>query len=274
MRPICSWFFFLSCAILMILWTVQFTGCAQVDQAKTSLANQIAFENGNKAMANEDYDLAADQYRKAAAAGNAEAAYYLGLLASGGGNLPINEQEAFQSMHMSAEKGYGPAQKLLGMWHMKGDFAPKDPAKAIYWFNKAADQGDRSAMFFLGTMCAKGQGVPRDYDTALGWFQMARAKGFPVKPELLTLEGVAAFGRKFDSAPAAIEKSTLQDRPATVRNVQDGLTRLGYKPGPVDGMMGKKTANAIRAFQRDVDMPVDGKVSDALMHRIDEQLNQ
>ena len=274
MQCLNSKYLYLSCTLLMSLWTVQFAGCAQVDQAKTSIGKQVAFENGNKALANEDYDVAAEQYRKAATAGNAEAGYNLGILSTGVGNVPVNKQEAFESMRMSAEKGYGPAQHHLGMWYMIGSFAPKDPTKAVHWFNKAADQGDRSAMFFLGTLYAKGQGVPRDYNKALGWFQMARAKGFPVKPEHLTLEGIAAYGEKFTGTPKIEKNPVIKTRPATVRNVQDGLTQLGYKPGPVDGMMGKRTANAIRAFQRDVDMPVDGKVSDALMRRIDETLSR
>ena len=127
-------------------------------------------------------------------------------------------------------------------------------------------------MFFLGVMHARGEGVSKDYNTALGWFQMATAKGFPVPSEYLTMEGIAALDREYQSAQAAAAKPAVESRPATVRNVQDGLTQLGYKPGPVDGMMGKKTANAIKAFQRDVDMPADGKVSDALMRRIDEKL--
>lgn len=265
-------FFSLVIGILATLLVFQFSGCTQVDQIKTSVADQLAFDFGNRAMAKKDYAAAAAHYRSAVAAGNAEAGYYLGLLSAGGGDIPINEDEAFRSMRMSAEKGYAPAQEHLGMWYLVGTVAPKDPPEAARWFNKAADQGDRSAMFFLGTMYAKGQGVPKDYSTALGWFQMASAKGFPVPPEYLTMDGIATLDREYQSAQIPTEKSVVPSRAATVRNVQDGLTQLGYQPGPVDGMMGKKTANAIKAFQQDVNLPVDGRVSAALMRRIDEKL--
>lgn len=43
--------------------------------------------------------------------------------------------------------------------------------------------------------------------------------------------------------------------------VQYRLGALGYSPGPVDGLMGKKTANAISAFQRSSGLPVDGRPS-------------
>ena len=49
------------------------------------------------------------------------------------------------------------------------------------------------------------------------------------------------------------------------REVQQLLTNLGYQPGPIDGDYGRGTANAIMAFQRDLDISVDGKVDKALI---------
>ena len=43
--------------------------------------------------------------------------------------------------------------------------------------------------------------------------------------------------------------------------VQQALTDLGYKPGPVDGSMGSRTRNAIMAFQKALSITADGKVS-------------
>ena len=39
------------------------------------------------------------------------------------------------------------------------------------------------------------------------------------------------------------------------------LGELGYDPGEADGLMGKKTRNAVLRFQRKNDVRVDGKVS-------------
>ncbi|MBT8039078.1 MAG: DUF748 domain-containing protein, partial [Gammaproteobacteria bacterium] len=50
-----------------------------------------------------------------------------------------------------------------------------------------------------------------------------------------------------------------------VSRVQSLLTGLGYEPGPADGRMGKRTAAAIRAFQRREGLPVDGKTSVRLL---------
>jgi peptidoglycan hydrolase-like protein with peptidoglycan-binding domain len=40
------------------------------------------------------------------------------------------------------------------------------------------------------------------------------------------------------------------------------LAALGYDPGPIDGIAGPKTAAAVRAFQRNKDLEVDGIVGE------------
>ncbi len=55
---------------------------------------------------------------------------------------------------------------------------------------------------------------------------------------------------------------------ATVRDIQAGLQRLGYNPGPADGRMGPKTAAAIRKYQQDNGMTVDGQPSQAVLDSI------
>ncbi len=65
------------------------------------------------------------------------------------------------------------------------------------------------------------------------------------------------------------------DKPANssaVNRVQSGLSRLGYDPGPVDGVMGSKTDAAIRNYQRDQKLLVDGRPTAELAQHIEEQL--
>lgn len=45
-----------------------------------------------------------------------------------------------------------------------------------------------------------------------------------------------------------------------VRDVQRRLHELGYEPGPVDGIFGPRTEQAVRAFQRDAQLRDDGIV--------------
>lgn len=50
-----------------------------------------------------------------------------------------------------------------------------------------------------------------------------------------------------------------------VFEAQNRLTQLGYNPGPIDGAFGSKTARAIRAFQRDNGLRVDGWLTAGLI---------
>jgi peptidoglycan hydrolase-like protein with peptidoglycan-binding domain len=54
----------------------------------------------------------------------------------------------------------------------------------------------------------------------------------------------------------------------TVRDIQAGLQRLGYDPGPADGRMGPRTSAAIRKYQQDNGMAVDGQPSQAVLDSI------
>jgi peptidoglycan hydrolase-like protein with peptidoglycan-binding domain len=64
-----------------------------------------------------------------------------------------------------------------------------------------------------------------------------------------------------------LEESTSPNAD-TVREVQRLLTELGYQPGPIDGTYGPMTASAIREFQRDNRMQVDGRIDDGLVPRL------
>ena len=49
-----------------------------------------------------------------------------------------------------------------------------------------------------------------------------------------------------------------------IASIQRNLASLSYQPGPADGVMGRKTRGAIRAFQAQKGLPVTGELSDEL----------
>lgn len=46
----------------------------------------------------------------------------------------------------------------------------------------------------------------------------------------------------------------------TTRELQQRLTALGYNPGPIDGVLGRRTISAIKDFQKKIGLEVDGVV--------------
>jgi len=51
--------------------------------------------------------------------------------------------------------------------------------------------------------------------------------------------------------------------------VQDQLARQGYDPGPVNGVTGAQTRDAITDFQTDHNLPVTGQIDRQLLRALD-----
>ena len=56
-----------------------------------------------------------------------------------------------------------------------------------------------------------------------------------------------------------------------ITEIQKGLKDLGYDPGVVDGIYGQRTQQAIRQYQKDHGLLVDGQATPALMNHIKQQ---
>jgi peptidoglycan hydrolase-like protein with peptidoglycan-binding domain len=54
-----------------------------------------------------------------------------------------------------------------------------------------------------------------------------------------------------------------------IRSVQTSLSRLGYKPGRIDGRLTPGTARAIREFEVDQSLPESGRISGPLVARLE-----
>jgi hypothetical protein len=57
-----------------------------------------------------------------------------------------------------------------------------------------------------------------------------------------------------------------------VRTAQYLLHRLGYDPGPADGREGSRTLAAVRAYQKDKGERADGRITQALVDRLDAEV--
>ena len=70
------------------------------------------------------------------------------------------------------------------------------------------------------------------------------------------------------AVPSARQNGSEQASPGRIAEAQRLLTRLGYAPGAADGVFGKRTETAIRAFQRRKGATADGEVTDQLVARL------
>lgn len=94
----------------------------------------------------------------------------------------------------------------------------------------------------------------------------------------------AAIGAAIGAVVGAGEKSNVHAKPqyhetyapapnygpahGLVYNIQHSLTKLGYAPGPIDGQYGRRTADAIRAYEYNNQLLVTGQPSDSLYNHL------
>ena len=58
----------------------------------------------------------------------------------------------------------------------------------------------------------------------------------------------------------ALRQVEAQDVEPDIAAIQQELSNQGFDPGPVDGLMGRRTRAAIAAFQTKQDLPATGEL--------------
>ena len=158
------------------------------------------------------------------------------------------------------------------------------PDEALVQWTAAAAAGDRWAMLALGRLYAQGLGAPQDYVEAHKWFNLAASRGeaealkerdalaAKMTPQQIQAaqERAAAWrpagAAETAGAPAAAQAPVAAPAPTpatdaelppprAIREAQALLAGLGYAPGPADGIWGRRTGQAYRAFLRDAGLP-------------------
>jgi TPR repeat protein len=201
---------------------------------------------------------AADWLQKSAEQGNAGAQYNLGLAYAGGKGVARDDATALRWLERAAAQGHPEAQYATGSMYQTGRGTPENRAWATRWFGKAAAQNVADAQYMLGMVRAAGSGISRDLGKAYFWLDLAARHGVkkaaPIRDRIgPRLGGVVV--RRVKGAEAAWKPLSLEadrtrlDDPPTIMFVQYVLNRLGYKSGPVDGIIGPRTRGALTAYR-------------------------
>ncbi|HVF72080.1 MAG TPA: peptidoglycan-binding domain-containing protein [Chthoniobacterales bacterium] len=77
--------------------------------------------------------------------------------------------------------------------------------------------------------------------------------------------GSYPYGYGYYNRPRTVVYATSITDDATVAAVQRRLARAGYYRGSIDGVIGEGTRGAIRAFERNNGLPVDGRIDQQLL---------
>ena len=252
----------------------------------------------------EDNLQAAHWFRKSAEQGNPQSQYHLGTLYANGKGVPEDDRQAVHWLGEAARQGDARAQFNLGIMYELGEGVPKDDRQAVNWYQQAAEQGHAKAQFGLGSMFAAGSGIAQDNLRAYAWFNLAATRGdervrhLAVRRRAALLEemGTAqvveaqllsgliadridrAAGIRVDApqpdppgnpAPSNVEQdktpAAADRQQETVRQSQLYLAALGFEPGPADGLIGRRTRDAVQKFQRQAGLTPTGRITEELL---------
>jgi murein L,D-transpeptidase YcbB/YkuD len=100
----------------------------------------------------------------------------------------------------------------------------------------------------------------------------------------LSLPAIATFSARAQIAQlnqyGQLQQSTAQDtsqlemgavptlNPDKIRQVQQALQNKGFDPGPIDGIFGPKTKEAVRNFQDRYGMKADGEIDNQTLYAL------
>ncbi len=269
-----------------------------------ALGNATAqFEIANRyttgKLVSQNFGKAISWYQKAAAQGLAPAQYILGTFYEKGRGVAKDKTAARIWYERAAMKGNLKAIHNLAVIYADGGNGKPDFAKAGVWFRKAAELGLADSQFNLAILHDRGLGVAKDSSKAYFWFQIAanqgdtdaRARAEAIEKRM-TADEIArtnllinswrpatlsqkanevvlpadGWQRSVETAQAGLDSAFNQKQ--LVILAQGYLSRLGFNPGPADGVMGTQTRQAIKDFQQENQLPVSGNIDPTLVSKL------
>ena len=231
-------------------------------------------------------------YAASAQRGLAPAQYRLGQAYEKGRGTEVDLVEASEWYRRAAEAGNTSAMHNLAVLHAMGDNGGGDAEKAGEWFTKAAEYGVKDSQYNLGILHAQGNGVAEDLTESYKWFDAAAKAGDPeaggkreeVAQAMSPAQREEARAKvaewRAKSPPLAANRVVVpdawraaptmaaEDMKKAVRNVQAILNKNGFDAGSPDGVMGRKTRQAIMKFQTSVGQKATGEIDDALVKEL------
>jgi localization factor PodJL len=231
--------------------------------------------------------------REASDAGLPAAQYRMGKLLETGRGVELDLAAARALLESAAGAGHRNAMHSLGILFAEGRGAPQNFEEAARWFEEAALLGATDAQFNLAVLYQEGLGVPTSLSDAYAWFSIAgrngdaeaerRAEALVGRLDAEVRARAEDAARRFSPRPldqtangvfmdtpwsTAEARSDAADRSGLART-QAALARLGYAPGPADGVMGAMTTAAIRAYQTDSGIAATGIPDAALLEKLE-----
>ena len=152
--------------------------------------------------------VATDEDRRRAEAGDADAQAHLAVVYYNGRGVEVDYEEALRWGRLAAEQGNARGQAMLAVSYFQGRAVELDYDEAARWAMLAAEQDDVTAQIILGTLYRNGHGVEQDFVSAYAWLGIAASSG-NVAGGQMTLEHLAE--RRLTADQLAEAKARVRD---------------------------------------------------------------
>jgi hypothetical protein len=96
---------------------------------------------------------------------------------------------------------------------------------------------------------------------AIEAYQLAHDMEVTGEPTARLLDHIRFIAEIGEAATAGVDD-------VDILTVQEGLARLGYSPGPLDGVLGAQTREAIRRFEQDRNLAQTGAITEELVREV------
>lgn len=250
---------------------------------------EIAAIYGEGQATEQDFAESAKWYERSAAQGFVPAEYRLGSLYEHGKGVEKDLMQAKLWYQRAAEAGNRMSMHNLAALYASGELGTQEFSMAAEWFERAAVRGLTDSQFNLGMLYARGLGVPQNMPESFKWFSLAAAQGddgaVTARDDIarsLDAETVNRLQTEIGSwqrTPIDIAANfapigtwtedfnpgqTITDK-NVIEKVQAALNRLGYDVGVPDGLMGPRTREAIKEFEKATGMSEVGAINPRLL---------
>lgn len=253
--------------ILVILNFLLLTGCLSTIQSAMDRSKGDA-EFYNK----KNYAEAVKAYRSAANNGDTQSSYMLSRILLDKKYGMENVGEGLNRLNAAASSGHVLANRDLGIIYMSGKHGvEKSVTRALPYYEMAAGQDDEVSVLALAMIYGSGMGVQKNPVQAARWFAKAKELGLPIPADMSHPELIASLQPLPDSKTQ--ETSALKENKSLVREAQTLLSKLGYNPGPADGIIGERTRQAVQDFQKKQKIAVTGEISEQLLRNLKHALS-
>lgn len=255
-------------------------------------------QNGNAA----DFKRAAFWFEKAAQGGIANADYNLGVMYHQGLGVKPDLAKAISWYRKAADQDHPEALYNLAIAYFEGVGVKQNIEMAVALFKKSAALGIAQAAFNLGAIYESDAAGPADSKQALFWYTHAAKSEHPqARTAIQRITGIDPFADQSVLEARAQELAQIEptigaeqededfllESPDSVaderirkvinsqdpnyelvRNIQRVLVAMKLLPEPASGIFDMRTQDAIRAYQKNFDLYVDGVASAELLHHM------